>query len=291
MKRSIVPERFISAPYVLCAIGFLCFFASCQKEAKSPATTVANSVESTAREAQSISSLTSKLDTTGLGLVAWFSFDSGSLRDVSSNHNRIIFNNAELTTDRNGVANNAYHFNGNGSYMAVKNSPSLNPAKEITLFAIARYDDFYAGKCHGNRLLNKGYPDGVGGFYTMDASDNYYTNNMNCSQDVDKAHEIFEIGFHNAGAADTTEFIQMGHWYHIVYTYGDKLSRLYVDGKLVESVYPNHSLPGSNSDDLYIGTTSKPPVEYPYWFAGSIDQIGIFNKALTPAQVAVLSSY
>ncbi len=287
MKTSSVPYQLFTAPLVLLTIGFLSFFASCEKDMKSSSAIASDDI---ARQSGSITNLANaNIDTSGL--VAWYSFDSGSLRDVSSYHNRIIFNNAELTTDRYGVANNAFHFNGTDNYMEVKNSPSLNPAKEITLFAIAKYDDFYAGKCHGNRLLNKGYPDGVPGYYTMDASDNYYTHNMNCSQDVDKAHEVFQIGFHDAGAVDTTEFIQTGHWYHIVYTYGNKVSKLYIDGKLVETVYPNSMLPGSNTADLYFGTTTKPPVEYPYWFAGSIDQIGIFNRVLTASEVAKLSKY
>ena len=144
--------------------------SSCQKEAK---TNPSSDMVSASRETQSINIVASKIDTGGL--VAWYSFDSGGLHDLSTYHNRIIFNNAQPAPDRNGMANNAYYFNGASSYMEVKNSPSLNPDKEITLFAIVKFDDFYEGTCHGNRILFKGYDDSDPGVYYVGTSDGYYT--------------------------------------------------------------------------------------------------------------------
>src|SRR5215469_8554831 len=46
------------------------------------------------------------------GLVAYYNFNGGNLNDSSGYNNNITFNNATPTADRNGVANNAYLFNG-----------------------------------------------------------------------------------------------------------------------------------------------------------------------------------
>ena len=51
------------------------------------------------------------------GLVAYYSFNGGSLNDSSGYGNNIAFNNASPTTDRLGRANNAYLFNGTSIYM------------------------------------------------------------------------------------------------------------------------------------------------------------------------------
>lgn len=278
--------------FACCAFLIICYafalLSSCSKDAKptpGDGLLTAASLTSTG----SLSAVASRVDTGGL--VAWYSFDSGSLKDISSYHNRIIFNNAQPATDRNGVANNAYYFNGNGSYMEIKNSPSLSPADEITLFAIVKFDDFYAGLCHGNRILNKGFYDGDPGFYNLGCSDGYYAHSMNCSQAVDKAHETFESGFCNTGAGDTTAFIQTAHWYHIVYTYANRKARFYVDGRLTDSLRNTALQPSAGNVNVFIGTTNKANTEYPYWLNGTVDQIAIFNKALNAAQVARLSVY
>ncbi len=42
----------------------------------------------------------------------------------------------------------------------------------------------------------------------------------------------------------------------------------------------------SNADDLFIGKLNNP--NYPYWFIGVIDEIRIYNKALTSTQLKSL---
>ena len=90
------------------------------------------------------------------GLVAYYNFNNGSLKDSSGKGNHISFSNAVKTTDRFGTANNAYLFNGTGSYMQVPNSASLNREGVITLMAILKMNGFYNGACHGNQIFQKG---------------------------------------------------------------------------------------------------------------------------------------
>lgn len=263
--------------------------SACEKEAKSVSTLPTENASRTSESVATLTSLSARIDTGGL--VAWFSFDSGSLRDISSYSNKVIFNNAQPTTDRNGIANNAFKFNGSSNFMAVKNSASLNPETEITLFTIAKFDGFYAGQCHGNRIFFKGDPTSTSGVYFLGSSDSYYTHNNNCFQAVDTLHQCFEADFSSTGNTDTTQFVQPGHWYHLVYTFGKGVAKYYVDGKLVATT-PMRLLNTVNTANLYIGsTTGKSTDLFPYWFNGSIDQVGIFNKALNAAQVAKLSSY
>ena len=75
------------------------------------------------------------------GLVAWYNFNGGTLKDSSGKDNHINFNNATLTTDRFGKPNNAYLFNGTSSYMSVPNSTSLNPSL-ISIVAMVKRKEF-----------------------------------------------------------------------------------------------------------------------------------------------------
>lgn len=259
----------------------LLFLSACSKETKTSELLTANSLE-----AITLRSLSSKAIDTG-GLVAWYSFDGGSLKDVSAYHNKIIFNNATPAPDRNGVENNAYHFSGNGSYMRVKNSSSLSPASNITLFAIMKFDDFYEGACHGNNIICKGLDNS----YFIRAYDGYYHNGTSCYQDVDKAHETFQTSFKYVTANDTTQqYIQTGKWYHVIYIFGSGIARMYVDGKLVGATSGHISNVQPNSYDLYIGG-GLAEFGYPYWFNGTIDQIAVFNRTINQNQIARLSAY
>jgi hypothetical protein len=69
------------------------------------------------------------------GLVAWYPF-CGNANDVSGNGHHGTVMGATLTTDRFGMQNGAYHFNGS-SYISVPNHPGLN-VDSITIVAFIK---------------------------------------------------------------------------------------------------------------------------------------------------------
>jgi hypothetical protein len=232
------------------------------------------------------------------GLIAYYNFNGGNLDDSSGHSNNIVFNNATPTVDRFGNPNNAYLFNGNGSYMKVANSSSLNPGN-ITLYAIVKPLGFYQGPCHGNQILSKGYTYAVNGFYTLNFFP--YGNDAGggvCAPTVDTTKEIFAGSFGdnipqgaNAGiggisTADSV-YIQKNQWYTVVYTYDGTTAKFYVNGALASTSPNTGSVTFTpNSNDLLIGKHENPP--YPYYFNGVIDEIRIYNRALTNQEVGYL---
>jgi len=167
------------------------------------------------------------------GLVGYYNFNGGSLADSSGFGNNITFNNATLTSDRFGNANNAYLFDGNSSYMVVKNSASINP-KNITLYAIVKPNGFFQGECHGNQILSKGYPYDINGFYSLSF---FAVNNGTggvCSPTVDTTREIFggEYGDNYpqgtaAGAGNDSIYVQTNQWFTVIYTYDGTTAKLF----------------------------------------------------------------
>lgn len=221
------------------------------------------------------------------GLVAYYNFNNGSLKDSSGYGNDIVYNNATTTADRFGRAGNAYAFNGTSTYMQVRNSASINP-DNITLFSIVKVSGFYPGSCHVNQILGKGYSDYINGFYEMRFTDLP----LNCGDPVDSAHEKFTgiFGDNNGpGGASVvldTAFVQKGVWYTLAYTYDGMTARLYVNGVLKTSFAKSITFT-DNSYDLFIGHDENPL--YPYWLNGVIDEIRIYNRALPQGAITQLN--
>ena len=220
-----------------------------------------------------------------LGLRAYYPF-SGNASDISGNNNNAVFNNAALTADRFGNPASAYHFNGANTYIRVPNSPSLNPGNKLSLCAWVRPTGFYAGNCHGNSVIMKGNTGATPGRYLMWYDDNAGTNGINCTgAPVNPNVQNFygEAAF--TPPPGYTPYIQTGQWYSVVITYDGTTARLYINCQLKYNG-PQGSLTFGNSDDLFIGALNN--VSFPYWVNGDIDEVRIYDRALTSDEVNVL---
>ncbi|MDF2189470.1 LamG domain-containing protein [Paraflavitalea sp. CAU 1676] len=222
------------------------------------------------------------------GLVAWYNFNNGSLKDSSGNGNHIAFNNATKVPDRFGKPNGAYQFNGTNNYMEVLNSSSLNPTGAITLAAVFKIKGYYSGLCRGNIIMAKTmYGDKENGFYQMGFTDN----SCATSEHLNKYkfygnHGDFYSG-KIGGARPDSIFTQTEQWYSVVYTQDNLISKLYINGALKDSrTIPYHSFT-PHSGSLYFG--KFPDQQYHYWFNGVIDDIKIYNRALCDGEVKQLN--
>ena len=219
------------------------------------------------------------------GLVAYYPFN-GNANDASGNGNNSIFNNATLTTDRMGKANSAYHFNGIDNYIEIPNSPSINPANQISLCVYVRPTGFYLGPCHGNSILMKGDADYLPGNYALRFDDNAYTYGNNCANSiVDTVHQNFYGVTAQAQSPGYLPYINKNEWYCVVFTYDGSLGKFYVDGNLTDSEYTSN-LTFSNGSDLFFGKLNNST--FPYWLNGDLDEIRIYNRAINDQEVKAL---
>jgi hypothetical protein len=72
----------------------------------------------------------------------------------------------------------------------------------------------------------------------------------------------------------------MNAWSHLASTYNGSTLRLYVNGVLVSSTAMSGSLAAS-SGVLRIGGNGV----WPEWFAGLIDEVRVYNRALSAAEI------
>ncbi len=215
------------------------------------------------------------------GLMAYYPF-SGNSKDSSGNGNNPSFNNATLTTDRFGNANSAYSFNGSSSYIQIPGSPSLNTGPAVSLSLWVKPNGFYTGTCGGNYLLCKGLESetGYGAVFSATAYDNKLGINQ-CNYPADTAHEFF-FGMLTAGSPNL--FIHSGSWYHVVYTNDGDTSKLYVNDSLISANFAKIKF---NTNDIYLGRYFS-IASTPYWFNGVLDDIRIYNRALSVTEVNTL---
>jgi len=225
-------------------------------------------------------------------LVAWYPFHHGKLVDKSGYGNKIIFCTATPAISKSGQDSDAYYFDGTSSYMMVRNDASLNPAQGITLAALVKPMGFYKGKCHFNRILSKEFSDFTSGRYSLGFGDLPFNNYQRCDSPARENKERFYGVYGNEGInADNvtdTDYVKTNHWYTLVYTCDRSVAKLYVNNKLVNAVEVSASPFDSRNERLYIGANQEPG--YPYYFNGVIDEIRIYNRALSSDEVINLNT-
>lgn len=82
--------------------------------------------------------------------------------------------------------------------------------------------------------------------------------------------------------------LQVGSWYHTAMTYDGATMRLYLDGAEVASTPLTGTLQSSPSSSATIGNQPGGIGERP--FDGSIDDVRLYGRALTPAEISALVS-
>lgn len=217
------------------------------------------------------------------GLQAYYPF-SGNANDASGNNNNPTFNNATITADRFGTPNSAYHFNGVYQYMRIPNKASLNFKNEITLSVWVRPTGFYYGICHASQLISKGGGNYNDGNYALRYDDALYTMGRGCDgTKCDTLHQNFR-GTGTVLKPYGGDFIKKNKWYNVLYTNDGQTAKLYVNCELKYSVVFPETF--TNNEDLFFGKSDDDL--FPFWLNGDLDDIRIYNRALTANEIAAL---
>jgi hypothetical protein len=148
--------------------------------------------------------------------------------------------------------------------------------------------DFYTGACQTNAILYNGTEQDIG-YYGIGYSDQESAPDCSISE-PDKQRFFFGIKFSD-GASNTIyaqNTINPGKWYSVVATYDGVSMTIYVNG-VRENVLTVYKFLGNHNDDITIG--SQFSGSYPYWVNGNIDDIRIYKRALTEAEIQQLYEY
>ena len=211
------------------------------------------------------------------GLIAYYPFD-GDAQDVSGNQNHGTVQEAALAEDRHGNPNSAYEFDGVDDYIDVSDSDSLDTD---TTFAVTCW--FRCGD------LAK--VDTIGGVEAQ-AIVTYGDDNVDGKNNPIVCVEgklTWSVRGQDAQYDDLigTTSLADGTWYHAAVTYDGATAMLYLDGGLEDARAVTMQM-DSNSR-IWVGGYHNPSnnAEH-YFFQGSVDDVRIYDRALSPAEIRAL---
>lgn len=200
------------------------------------------------------------------GLVAWYPLD-GNANDASNNQNNGTAYNLLNGPNPAGQSNSAMYFNGSNAWIEVPNSPSLmSPTYELTLTAWIKSEintAYFLCKVNGQSLNSYQYRTGI---------------NIN--------NDTYYLGFngqdYNSGSNVP---IPLNEWFHYAVTYDGDSIRFYINGVLSSKVkQPGTIIP--NEERLEIGRDAYGQIE---WLKGWLDEVRIYNRALSAAEIQNLA--
>ncbi|MBI1805048.1 MAG: LamG domain-containing protein [Ignavibacteriae bacterium] len=216
------------------------------------------------------------------GIVLHMTFDGNTL-DVSGNGNNGKANNATYVPDKWGNPASAYRFNGLNNYIVVLNSPSLNPVNQLSVSMWLRVDSIQSNYMD---IVVKGGP--VVGYFENREYSIYSKQNVTTwypqwksAGDGSGMHEL-DSDHHS---------YSVGQWVFFTFIV-DRVShrmQIYADGVLTEEVEDSYSSFNVNSYPMIIGWSEENLSEHTP-LRGTMDDLRIYSRALTPAQIQFLYS-
>lgn len=194
------------------------------------------------------------------------------------------------------ASNTGLQLDGLKSWASLNNPPSLNIAGQITMEAWIKPDAVQGETAriisHGPKILSNFLTtspipdnavtnstevflriDGNGANYTVGAIQVTYTNDFEVGSNIYSASLPIPAG--DLGGSD---------WVHLVGTYDGTNWKLYRNGAQVASQAAPLGALAVDAGDWAIGSMGN---GWANNFAGGIDEVAIYDKALTPAQVAL----
>jgi hypothetical protein len=193
-------------------------------------------------------------------LVAYWSFDDCTAKDVSGNGNNGIIHGALCTE---GKVNSAFSFDGIDDYIDCGNSSSLNPTKSITIEAW---------------IYPKGWGEnGMGRIVTKYNSYQFYV----YSDGSRLSFYFWNVSNITNQAWSDTNSINLSQWQHVAVTYDGQYVKFYVNGIPAGQITLKAGNLQFTTLNLLIG--NRPALDRT--FNGTIDEVRIYNRDLTAEEI------
>jgi len=204
--------------------------------------------------------------------VCYYSFsqiNGSNIFDESGSSNSALLVGGRIAGD--GLLNEACEFDGVNDFLDCGNNPIMNPTNAITISAWVNYDSMKYGQ--SPPLMERRTADNLSGYVLSDLC-----------QD----RPMFDVYLNGIGwryAQGIPGSVVTGRWYHMVGTYNGQGVKVYLDGQRVGSnlctgvlsLTTGHNRVGLNGVDNF-------------FLDGKVDEIRVYNYALSDAEVLALYS-
>ena len=206
------------------------------------------------------------------GLVAYYPFN-GNANDESGNGHHGTVNGATLKSDRNDVQNSSYGFDGLDDYISINSNNNQL--------------DFFGNCCLTiSAWINLDNTDNQYGILTNTVSNNIH---QQYALKVDSNSKLYFLAgdglFESNGFNYSSSDINNGQWTHTLVSYDGNKLKLYLNGNLDYENQIIDNFPESPSSVAFIGNSWGSNNDF---FPGQIDDVGIWNRALTEKEIQKL---
>ncbi|SDK72760.1 Concanavalin A-like lectin/glucanases superfamily protein [Catalinimonas alkaloidigena] len=198
-------------------------------------------------------------------LVAWYLFN-GNADDASGYGNDGTVSGPRLTDDRFGNTQQAYFFDGINDVITVPSSESLNFQDAITVSFWMRLDRFYDREMHP-------------------ISHGSWQNRWKTSIGANRLRWTVKTSM-TTKDLDSEDSLDLSRWYHVVTTYDGADYEIWLDGELNAFTAVTGEIL-TTPLSLTIGQVL--PGESGFNFRGALDDIRIYNYALSPDAIVALN--
>lgn len=210
------------------------------------------------------------------GLVGWWPFNGNAI-DESINTNDGTVNGATLTADRFGNANKAYSFNGTNNFIKINNGLISNTFGSFSFSFWFKTNTTNIGTIMSDRgSSNWAYKYSV-----------QINNNNNIGKCAIANHDGASL---SNFVSSSQSSLNQNNWVHCIGVLNSSslVLSIYINGILssqTSSINPNAW--NVNTTSTYIGKWISPFGDY-HLYNGIIDDIGIWNRALTQQEITAL---
>jgi len=221
------------------------------------------------------------IDSLKVGLIAYYPFKYDSAVDSSGNGNDGTLNNMTSVPDRFGNPNSAFYFNGSNSYINVKDNQALRLSNtDFTINSWVSLDQYNSSS--GSFIICKrtGTSNNDGWGYSVTGTGFI---------GGPAGFAFFGDGGTDPYALSKT-MVGTSKWVMItaVYSFTKQEIKIYMNG-ILDNTIENFPPPNSSIvSDLYIGRDNISAPTPGYSLQGKIDDIRIYNRAISAATIQKL---
>jgi hypothetical protein len=217
-----------------------------------------------------------------LGLVAYWPFD-GNARDQSGNGNNGVVHSPTLATDRLGMSNSAYSFNGINSYIEIVDGSPFDFSNNMS---VAFWVKPETTQLDWAQILSKSHSSNSGSSWIIEQ----HGNSLNNYEFVYLQHPLHNWFY------TTQKFTNAHQWHHYVISKENTKLSTYLNGSLAFIDYGTNPLIKQNGNlPLTIGAhnvaSTQPANGLASYFNGLLDDIFIYNRPLSAEEVLSLYQF
>jgi hypothetical protein len=208
------------------------------------------------------------------GLIGWWRGEGNARDELGKNH-------GALSGEVNfvpGQVGQAFHFDGRPSSVDIPRSTELDPSQQVTVefwINVASNNALYA--CQGLVTTD---------FYVAEISPCGPQAGVNFAVSSDSGQSFH----HTSDPTATGVKVARDEWHHVAGTYNGQMLQVYLDGKPeAQTAYSGRISPMLSGSFLSIGSedgrTNCPACRFARYFIGLIDEVSIYNRALTLSEI------